>query len=148
MLNLSAEEKELLARLNISLDGIKPVAPKAPKSRVADLKIASISETRATKISNLDFTSGKVVRYCDCCGLISTTFVDHVKRGDDSGYATCTVETPSYEIKRTYRYNVLQCANCTDDKLKVKSNYDLMVMIKKLRSKILSNEKGASTTNA
>lgn len=123
--DLKAAELALLAKLGIKLPTSKPVN---------QFKEATCKHTKTIDLSPL---SAEVTRNCACCGSVSVTYADYVKRQDREGFAIRTVAKPSNKVTRYHVYNVLSCAHCSDEMMQKMSNDKLIEMVHRLREKVI-----------
>jgi len=100
-MEFTKEEIALMKQL-----GIKP--PKQSRKKA--------DKEAPVKIS-LDEKSGEITNICKCCGSVTKTFCDFVKRDDCDGYAIKTVEVPSHRVTEKMAYNVVQCIACRNEVL-------------------------------
>lgn len=133
---INAADLELLKKLGIKL----------PTKRTSlEQKIAA---ERQPKTTNLTPYSGKVTRFCACCGKTTETFVDYVKREGCDGYAMRTVISPSNQIMRFHVYTVLSCVHCNTENIKTASTEELIAMIQRLRDKVVAVQQAQKLTAA
>lgn len=113
-MEFTAQEIALMKSL-----GLKPPTQKRKKSKK--------DKAGAPIVVELDEKSGSITNVCKCCGNITTTFCDFVKRADCEGYVIKTVEVPSHPVTEKMVYNVVQCIACRNEVLL--ENYEVKELV-------------------
>ena len=121
-MNLTPEELALLKKLGIPDTVLKTKAPRSPKD-----------PSKAPKLIELSGESATIKISCLCCGTITESFADYVKRNDGSGYGIKFVSKPTAIPTREHQRTVMFCGNCSTEHLHEKSKKELVDMIINLR---------------
>lgn len=124
-MNLTPEELALLKRLGIPDKMLKTKAARSPSD-----------PSKAPKLIELEGESAVIKISCLCCGTITESYADYVKRNDGSGYGIKFVKKPAKEPTREHLRSVKWCPRCTNENLTKATKNELLNMIVNLRKHI------------